>query len=64
MPTPTPAGTAHIAAVTSYIPNDTFAPGTAQYKWFEADLKAFDRKKQPWLVVIFHAPVIGWGGGI
>ncbi|KAI8468926.1 MAG: Metallo-dependent phosphatase-like protein [Monoraphidium minutum] len=51
-------GTAHISTVTSYITNDTFQPDTDQYKWFEADLAGVDRKKTPWLIVMFHAPVI------
>jgi hypothetical protein len=50
-------GTAHFVALTSYITNDTFAPTTEQYKWFEADLKRVDRTATPWLVVYFHAPM-------
>jgi transglutaminase-like putative cysteine protease len=33
---------------------------TAQYKWLEADLKKFDRKATPWLIVYFHAPFVRW----
>ncbi|KIY91669.1 hypothetical protein MNEG_16295 [Monoraphidium neglectum] len=51
-------GTAHFIALTSYIPNDTFTVNTAQYKWLEADLKKFDRKATPWLIVYFHAPFV------
>jgi len=51
-------GTAHFVALTSYITNDTFSEDTAQYKWFKADLKKVDRKKTPWLIVYFHAPIV------
>lgn len=57
-----PPGTAHFIALTSYITNDTFSEDTAQYKWFENDLKKVDRKKTPWLIVYFHAPFVRWGG--
>ena len=33
-----------------------FAQGTAQYKWFVADVAAIDRVSTPWVIVSFHAP--------
>lgn len=30
--------------------------GSEQYKWLEADLKAFNRSKTPWLIAAMHAP--------
>lgn len=33
-----------------------FAPGSEQYAWILADLKAVDRKKTPWLIAGFHRP--------
>jgi len=51
-------GTAHFISLTSYITNDTFSEDTAQYKWFEKDLKSVDRNSTPWLIVYFHAPLV------
>ncbi|GBF95409.1 hypothetical protein Rsub_08371 [Raphidocelis subcapitata] len=51
-------GVAHFFALTSYIPNDTFSKDTQQYKWLEGDLAAVDRKRTPWLIAFFHAPIV------
>ena len=38
-----------------------FEPGTPQYNWLEADLKAASavsaRKKRPWIIVTDHYPL-------
>lgn len=34
-----------------------FGVESPQYKWLEADLKAVDRKKTPWIVLYTHRPI-------
>ena len=34
-----------------------FSKGSPQYKWLEADLKAVDRSKTPWVVLNGHRPI-------
>ncbi|PKI32109.1 hypothetical protein CRG98_047500 [Punica granatum] len=43
----------HIVMLGSYT---EFEPGSAQYRWLEADLARVDRGTTPWLVVLLHAP--------
>lgn len=34
-----------------------FDPKSPQYRWLESTLESVDRKKTPWLIVQFHAPI-------
>ncbi|OIW11349.1 hypothetical protein TanjilG_19605 [Lupinus angustifolius] len=43
----------HIIMLGSYTDFDS---KSNQYKWLQGDLNNVDRKKTPWLVVMFHAP--------
>ncbi|KAF5727965.1 purple acid phosphatase 18 [Tripterygium wilfordii] len=44
---------AHIIMLGSYADYDEYSE---QYSWLKADLAKVDRKKTPWLVVLFHVP--------
>ncbi|KAI8472276.1 MAG: Metallo-dependent phosphatase-like protein [Monoraphidium minutum] len=56
-------GVARFIFITSYIPSDHYGSGTAQYKWLERELKRFNRKKTPWVVLNMHAPwYTSWAG--
>ncbi|MCD7449875.1 Purple acid phosphatase 18 [Datura stramonium] len=43
----------HIIMLGSYTPYDEYSD---QYSWLKADLLKVDRKRTPWLVVLFHVP--------
>ncbi|XP_021764751.1 probable purple acid phosphatase 20 [Chenopodium quinoa] len=47
------ASEVHVIMLGSYT---EFDQGSSQYTWLEGDLKKIDRKKTPWVVVLFHAP--------
>ena len=51
-----PASHTHRFTHCRYIPNDTFAEDTAQYRWLKQELAATDRAVYPWVIVNFHAP--------
>ena len=62
MPSTTPDGPlyysyevagAHVIILASFF---VYSEGSAQYEWLNADLKAVDRARTPWLFVILHAP--------
>ncbi|XP_061357708.1 purple acid phosphatase 18-like isoform X1 [Gastrolobium bilobum] len=44
---------AHIIMLGSYADYDEYSE---QYKWLKADLSKVDRKRTPWLLVLFHVP--------
>ncbi|KAK2387243.1 purple acid phosphatase [Trifolium repens] len=44
---------AHIVMLGSYDDYDVYSE---QYKWLKTDLSKVDRKRTPWLLVIFHVP--------
>ncbi|KAF4389283.1 hypothetical protein CsatB_026311 [Cannabis sativa] len=43
----------HLIMLGSYTDYDEYSD---QYRWLKADLSKVDRKKTPWLVVLFHVP--------
>ncbi|XP_056692990.1 probable purple acid phosphatase 20 isoform X2 [Spinacia oleracea] len=47
------ASEVHVIMLGSYT---DFSQGSSQYKWLEGDLNKIDRKKTPWVMVLFHAP--------
>ncbi|KAK9755643.1 hypothetical protein RND81_01G040500 [Saponaria officinalis] len=47
------ASVVHVIMLGSYT---DFNPGSSQYTWLEGDLKKIDRKRTPWVIVLFHAP--------
>ncbi|KNC52389.1 purple acid phosphatase 18 [Thecamonas trahens ATCC 50062] len=44
--------------VTSMSTEHPYLPGTPQYAWLAADLKAVDRRRTPWLVLVSHRPFL------
>lgn len=46
-------GPAHVLVIASFW---VYSVGSAQYNFIDADLKAVDRTRTPWLIVILHAP--------
>uniref|UniRef100_A0A0G4FPE9 Purple acid phosphatase n=1 Tax=Chromera velia CCMP2878 TaxID=1169474 RepID=A0A0G4FPE9_9ALVE len=46
-------GPIHLITLNSYSPT---APGSLQYEWLQSALKRVERRRTPWLFVMFHAP--------
>jgi hypothetical protein len=47
-------GSVHIVMIATEL---HVAPGTAQYRWIENDLKSVDRTVTPWIIFTGHRPM-------